>query len=173
MKVDPSLSPYIQADIRKRQLEQQQQRILDATLTELGKTDDDLYDQRMLLRHGPCSPPRDQPWLIETPEQRAERRIQSKITQRARQYRQRAKKLGAQADLVVRHEIIERDASTCYLCGKTCQPSDIHLDHVIPLSRGGHHTADNIKVSCAQCNLSKGTLTAEEYRAARSVRALR
>lgn len=58
---------------------------------------------------------------------------------------------------VRRSHIIERDNSTCYLCGKLCGPKEIHLDHVVPLSRGGHHSAANLRVSCPHCNLSKGS----------------
>lgn len=41
-----------------------------------------------------------------------------------------------------------------------------HLDHVVPLSRGGTHTLDNVVWSCAPCNLSKHAKTPEEWRAA-------
>lgn len=55
-----------------------------------------------------------------------------------------------------RAEIIERDRSTCHLCGKRCEPSEIHIDHVIPLARGGTHTRENVRVACSNCNLKKG-----------------
>jgi len=35
-------------------------------------------------------------------------------------------------------------------------PKAVHLDHVIPLSKGGTHTLDNVVWSCATCNMSKG-----------------
>lgn len=75
----------------------------------------------------------------------------------------RAKLLGVRNEYVLRSDIIERDGSVCYLCGKDCTPKELHLDHVIPLSRGGSHSPDNLKVSCALCNLSKGAMTASEY----------
>lgn len=71
--------------------------------------------------------------------------------------RRRAIIAGAnRVQLVSRQFIIDRDDSTCYLCGKICEPGEIHLDHVVPLARGGDHTADNLRVACAPCNLSKG-----------------
>ncbi len=74
--------------------------------------------------------------------------------------RRRARKMGAAIGAVDRAEIIERDASTCYLCGKVCEEKEIHLDHIIPLSRGGSHSADNVGVACGYCNLRKhDTLT--------------
>ena len=88
-----------------------------------------------------------------------EKRLAAKraATQRAYQDAREALKRGASgAEPVVRSEIIRRDDSTCYLCGKHCKPGDIHLDHVIPLSKGGRHHPGNIRVACAYCNLSKG-----------------
>lgn len=56
-----------------------------------------------------------------------------------------------------RAQIIHRDQRTCHLCGKRGLTNrEIHLDHVHPISKGGTHTYDNVKVSCAPCNLSKG-----------------
>jgi 5-methylcytosine-specific restriction endonuclease McrA len=52
--------------------------------------------------------------------------------------------------------IIERDGSACYLCHKELSEYEITLDHVIPLCRGGTHTADNLKVACRSCNSRKG-----------------
>jgi len=67
-----------------------------------------------------------------------------------------AKLRGAQGELVSRQQIIDRDESICYLCGHLVRPEDIHLDHIIPVSRGGAHTAENLRVTHAFCNLSKG-----------------
>ncbi|MFE4367961.1 MULTISPECIES: HNH endonuclease [unclassified Streptomyces] len=39
-----------------------------------------------------------------------------------------------------------------------------HLDHVVPLSKGGTDTADNMVPACAKCNLSKGAKTLMEWR---------
>ena len=57
---------------------------------------------------------------------------------------------------VVRSEIIARDRSTCWICLKRVDEKDIEIDHVIPLSSGGKHVPDNVKVSCASCNGWKG-----------------
>jgi 5-methylcytosine-specific restriction endonuclease McrA len=53
--------------------------------------------------------------------------------------------------------ILERDKSMCHICNRIVDFSDIHYDHVIPLSRGGFHSNDNIKISHSVCNLRKGT----------------
>lgn len=43
----------------------------------------------------------------------------------------------------------------CYWCGKNTRCGHRHVDHVMPLSKGGLHTAGNLAISCAKCNESK------------------
>ena len=52
-------------------------------------------------------------------------------------------------------EIIRRDNQVCYLCGEYVESGDTEFDHVVPLSRGGHHVMDNIKVTHSWCNQRK------------------
>lgn len=73
--------------------------------------------------------------------------------------RRRARKHTTAIEYFTRAEIIERDQATCHICGKRCQPVEIHLDHVIPLSKGGPHTKANVRVACASCNIRKGAST--------------
>mgnify|MGYP000644986806 FL=1 len=72
------------------------------------------------------------------------------------QRRLRAKHRCVPTEHVTRDEIIERDDSTCYLCGKRCKDNEIHLDHITPIALGGPHTKDNLAVACAPCNHAKG-----------------
>ena len=44
---------------------------------------------------------------------------------------------------------------TCYYCCCKLSGKTAHMDHIIPLSRGGEHSARNLCVSCPKCNLSK------------------
>lgn len=76
--------------------------------------------------------------------------------------RRRASQAGATIEPVNRDRVIERDNSTCHICGLMCKPQEIHLDHVIPLARGGAHSEDNLKVACSTCNRRKGTLLLAE-----------
>jgi 5-methylcytosine-specific restriction endonuclease McrA len=48
----------------------------------------------------------------------------------------------------------------CAYCDKVAK---LTLDHVIPLSRGGKHSKDNVVVACKHCNGSKGNKTLEEW----------
>jgi len=50
----------------------------------------------------------------------------------------------------------------CYLCGKAIPKAQRHVDHIMPLSKGGLHTASNLAIACAKCNLSKGAKLPEE-----------
>jgi len=54
----------------------------------------------------------------------------------------------------------------CIYC-KTDLPSNYHVDHVIPLSRGGDNWPSNLQLLCPSCNISKRTRTHEEYLAYR------
>jgi len=61
-------------------------------------------------------------------------------------------------------DVFDRDAGACSLCDSDT-PIELRgshddaapeLDHIIPLSRGGHHAPYNIQLSCRKCNLAKG-----------------
>ena len=55
-----------------------------------------------------------------------------------------------------RREVIAHDGSWCYLCGSDVLMGGLHLDHIIPVARGGTNDASNLAVSCADCNMAKG-----------------
>ena len=54
---------------------------------------------------------------------------------------------------VNRREIFRRDQHTCQYCGNTKR---LTIDHVIPRSKGGTHTWDNVVTACESCNSAKG-----------------
>lgn len=43
----------------------------------------------------------------------------------------------------------------CYYCNDQYSSDRLHIDHVIPVSKGGKHSSDNICKSCDSCNLKK------------------
>lgn len=61
-----------------------------------------------------------------------------------------------------RKNILLRDHSTCQYCGQHLPPSELTLDHVVPRSRGGESTWDNLVACCRRCNHRKGNRTPEE-----------
>lgn len=61
-----------------------------------------------------------------------------------------------------RLNVYERDSSTCQYCGAHLPRSELNLDHVVPRSRGGGTSWENVVCSCVPCNLRKGGRTPEE-----------
>ena len=58
-----------------------------------------------------------------------------------------------------RYRILARDRFRCVLCGNSPShdPSCVlHVDHVVPYSRGGKTAADNLRTLCAECNWGRG-----------------
>lgn len=51
-----------------------------------------------------------------------------------------------------RISLFERDGYTCYKCGKLLTRWDATLDHIIPVSRDGKNTKDNLITCCLFCN---------------------
>ena len=77
----------------------------------------------------------------------------------------RARILNApRSEMIDRAAIIARDKGKCYLCGKEPKGWHLTLDHMVPLSRGGDHTPENLRVCCRKCNNAKSDKTPEEYR---------
>ena len=80
----------------------------------------------------------------------------------------RAKRHNVTRKYYTRDHIFKRDGYNCYLCNS---PVDLsashivgtgdwelypHIEHVIPISKGGPDTLDNVKIAHAKCNLDKG-----------------
>ena len=74
-----------------------------------------------------------------------------------------------------KHLIFERDGYRCYICGQEVQQRrrsgqvnrkllpKATLDHVIPKSKGGPNTPENLKTCCPKCNEEKGDKIMNDY----------
>ena len=62
---------------------------------------------------------------------------------------------------VNRHRVFRRDNNECVYCGSK---KELTIDHVIPRSKGGKNTWDNLVTCCQKCNLKKGNKTPDEAR---------
>lgn len=61
-----------------------------------------------------------------------------------------------------RKNVYERDNYTCQYCGNKYGRHALTFDHVIPRSKGGGTSWENIVTSCAPCNTYKGDKTPEQ-----------
>lgn len=50
--------------------------------------------------------------------------------------------------------------SPCFICGSK---ENIHVDHIIPIARGGRHSIGNLQPLCSYHNLRKGKMLMKEY----------
>lgn len=83
--------------------------------------------------------------------------------------RQELKRATSSGRPVVREDIGDRDDWVCYLCEQPIDrqliwpdPESATTDHVIPLSRGGEHDPDNVRITHARCNSAKGDRMPED-----------
>ena len=61
---------------------------------------------------------------------------------------------------LTRRNLFQRDLQTCQYCGSRDQP--LSIDHVVPRSRGGSDTWENVTTACLSCNVRKGNRTPKE-----------
>ena len=73
----------------------------------------------------------------------------------------------------LRRMVIERDGLRCVYCGVDLLKNEVHLDHVIPESKGGPTSLNNLQVTCGKCNLEKGVLSESEFENKLRTRAIR
>lgn len=58
--------------------------------------------------------------------------------------------------------LFERDRNICAYCGGKFTPKTLTRDHIIPTSKGGKDTWENVVTACKQCNNWKGDKTLKE-----------
>lgn len=59
----------------------------------------------------------------------------------------------------LRYKVMKRDNFKCCICGSSPakDPSiELHIDHIVPWSKGGETIIDNLQNLCSRCNLGKG-----------------
>lgn len=86
-------------------------------------------------------------------------------------YYARAKLHGAPAEVgITLKKLIKRDGLTCAICGLACIDGGNYLadlyptmDHIVPISKGGGHTWENVQVAHRICNINKSNKIGEEW----------
>lgn len=89
------------------------------------------------------------------------------ITEARREQKRRRKALcrgASTVEVFTKQQVWDEEFGICGICGTTADMNDWHLDHIIPLSRGGQHTRNNVQVSHPKCNLSKGNKLPSEFK---------
>ncbi len=51
----------------------------------------------------------------------------------------------------------------CYYCGKRFPPDELTMDHVVPVTRGGKASRNNVVPACKECNSKKKYLLPMEW----------
>jgi 5-methylcytosine-specific restriction endonuclease McrA len=77
---------------------------------------------------------------------------------RLRHYR----KIPMRITVLTRKNIYARDHNTCQYCGTKHTPAKLTLDHIIPESKGGKFSWDNLVAACQPCNKKKADKPLEE-----------
>ena len=72
------------------------------------------------------------------------------------------RRIPLQTRALSRKNILLRDRNTCQFCGRIFPAADLTLDHVVPRSRGGMTSWENLVACCHGCNNRKGDRTPEE-----------
>lgn len=65
---------------------------------------------------------------------------------------------------LTKHRLFVRDRNMCAYCGNHFHESDLTVEHVTPVSRGGMHLWTNVVTACRSCNTRKGSRRPEEAR---------
>ncbi|MFZ6763593.1 HNH endonuclease [Roseomonas sp. KE0001] len=63
-----------------------------------------------------------------------------------------------------RFNVFLRDGFSCVYCGQEHPTPELTFDHVIPRSRGGRTSWENVVTACGPCNLRKGSKLPQEIR---------
>jgi 5-methylcytosine-specific restriction endonuclease McrA len=84
---------------------------------------------------------------------------------RARENRRRARKLNASGSHTAAQfrTLCEINGWKCVYCGQVLTLKTATRDHVVPLTKGGADSIDNIAPSCLKCNMRKQTKSVEEF----------
>lgn len=89
-----------------------------------------------------------------------EREREKKREKRRQEYQDRRMANDAEHAKVtraMRYDVLRRDGFRCVRCGRGREDGvKLHVDHIVPVSRGGKSTMDNLQTLCEDCNCGKG-----------------
>jgi len=62
------------------------------------------------------------------------------------------------------YDVLKESGGRCALCGTTKKDRPLEVDHIIPRSRGGKTTKENLQVLCSKCNRAKSNKDRTDFR---------
>ena len=95
------------------------------------------------------------------------KKVNEKISKDKAKAKRRAR-MDIKAERINSYAIFKKDNWTCRMCSTKVQKVNIYaddaaeLDHIIPISRGGTHTIDNVQTLCRKCNQFKSDKMPDE-----------
>lgn len=88
--------------------------------------------------------------------ERLEQQVRSIWTEYAKTFLEMPGMVAPPVGVKLRFQILERDSFRCQYCGRTPQDGvKLHVDHVVPRSKGGSNDPENLVTACQDCNLGK------------------
>ena len=72
-----------------------------------------------------------------------------------KRHKAHAKRVTTPTHFITNLELFEKDGGTCGICGQKVEMSNASIDHIIPVSKGGTHTWDNVQLAHYKCNIIK------------------
>jgi len=96
-------------------------------------------------------------WKKENPERH---KIHQKVG--AHNKRARLKKIGGKLSTKIILKMLHDQWGLCYWCGEDILKK-YEVEHIIPISRGGDNSKDNVALSCRACNAQKNNKLPEEW----------
>lgn len=60
--------------------------------------------------------------------------------------------------LKTRFEFLKKYNFTCQYCGRKAPEVQFHIDHILPVSKGGSKDESNLILACDECNIGKGNI---------------
>lgn len=74
------------------------------------------------------------------------------------------KYIPVRTQILTRKNILNRDKNTCQYCGVVFNPKVLTLDHILPISKGGKSTWENLVTCCTTCNRKKADFLLSELK---------
>jgi len=101
-----------------------------------------------------------QRWCAKNPEKARMLNVRNQATRRAKMSNAPFDPRGIKKFI---SEIRRNKSVRCYYCDRTIPGSNVHIDHVVALSKGGAHSISNLCASCPECNLGKNSKMIKDW----------